>query len=90
MNVGMRQLKNETSRIVRRAQAGEEIVVTDRGKPVARILPLQPPIVPKHIQDLIDQGLIDYRNPGPIKGIKPMKLLPGKKSLVDYVREQRR
>jgi len=37
--VGIKQLKNELSEWVRRAAAGEEIVVTDRGQVVARLVP---------------------------------------------------
>ena len=37
MDVGIRELKAKLSQYVERAAAGEEIVVTDRGKPVARL-----------------------------------------------------
>ena len=37
MNVGIRELKAHLSEYVRRAEAGEHIVVTDRGKPVAQL-----------------------------------------------------
>ncbi|AFV87880.1 type II toxin-antitoxin system prevent-host-death family antitoxin [Acidipropionibacterium acidipropionici] len=35
--VGIRELKQNASSVVRRAAAGEEITVTDRGRPVARL-----------------------------------------------------
>lgn len=37
MNVGIRELKAHLSEYVHRAQAGEEIIVTERGKPVVRV-----------------------------------------------------
>jgi len=37
--VGIRELKDRLSSYLREAAAGEPIVVTDRGKPVAEILP---------------------------------------------------
>lgn len=37
MNVGIRELKAHLSEYVGRAAAGEHIVVTDRGKPVAQL-----------------------------------------------------
>jgi len=42
--VGLRELKNGLSAYVRRAQAGETITVTDRGKPIVEIraAPTQP------------------------------------------------
>lgn len=38
MTVSVRELKNRLSEYLRRAQAGEEIVVTSHGKPVGRLL----------------------------------------------------
>lgn len=39
--VGIRELKEHTSAVIRRVTAGETIRITDRGRPVARILPLR-------------------------------------------------
>jgi prevent-host-death family protein len=38
--IGIRELRQDASRHVRAVQAGETIQVTDRGKPVAMIVPL--------------------------------------------------
>jgi prevent-host-death family protein len=38
--VGIRELRQNASEYVRRAEAGETIEVTDRGRPVARLAPL--------------------------------------------------
>ena len=38
MEVGIRELRAHLSRFVERAQAGEQILVTDRGIPVARLV----------------------------------------------------
>jgi prevent-host-death family protein len=40
--VGSRELKNRLGRYLGLVRKGETIVVTDRGKPVARILPPEP------------------------------------------------
>ncbi|MDX2223835.1 MAG: type II toxin-antitoxin system prevent-host-death family antitoxin [Rhodospirillaceae bacterium] len=40
--VGLRALKNQLSAYVRRAAAGETILVTDRGKVVAELVPPAP------------------------------------------------
>lgn len=37
---GIRELRNHLSRYLERVQAGEEIVVTDRGRAIARVLPM--------------------------------------------------
>lgn len=39
MSVGIRDLKSKLSEYVARAADGEEIVVTDRNRPVARLVP---------------------------------------------------
>lgn len=39
--VGIRMLKQNASEVVARAAGGESITVTDRGRPVARITPLE-------------------------------------------------
>lgn len=40
-SVGIRELQQNASSVVARAAAGEELVVTERGRPVARIVPLR-------------------------------------------------
>lgn len=39
MEVGIRELRADLSRWIKRVRDGEELVVTDRGEPVARIVP---------------------------------------------------
>ena len=36
----MRELKNNLSRYLERVRAGEQVVVTDHGRPVARLTPM--------------------------------------------------
>ena len=38
--VGIRALQQHASEVVRRCAAGEMLVITDRGRPVARLVPL--------------------------------------------------
>ena len=40
--IGIRELRQQASRHLRAVQAGETIQVTDRGKPVAMIVPVKP------------------------------------------------
>ncbi|MFW6732790.1 MAG: type II toxin-antitoxin system Phd/YefM family antitoxin [Synechococcus sp.] len=42
MQVAVREFKNRLSELLRRAEAGEEIVVTSHGRPVARLGPAAP------------------------------------------------
>ncbi len=41
MNVAVRELKDHLSEYLNRAAAGEEVVVTSHGKPIARLAPLK-------------------------------------------------
>jgi len=43
--VAVRELKNHLSEYLRKVAAGEELIVTSRGKPVARLLPPEAPAV---------------------------------------------
>jgi prevent-host-death family protein len=38
--VGIRELKQNASAVVARAAAGEPLIITDRGRPVAQLVPL--------------------------------------------------
>jgi len=40
-SVGIRELKAHASALVRLAASGEALTITDRGRPVARIVPVQ-------------------------------------------------
>lgn len=42
MRIATRELRNDTAGVLRRVQAGEEVVITVRGEPVAQIIPLAP------------------------------------------------
>ena len=41
-NVGLRELRQDASELVRRAQDGEEITITVSGRPSARLVPAGP------------------------------------------------
>jgi len=41
--IGVRELRQHASRWLARVRAGESFVVTDRGRPIARLVPLDAP-----------------------------------------------
>lgn len=43
MNVNIYEAKTQLSALLKRALAGEEVVIARAGKPVARLIPLAPP-----------------------------------------------
>ena len=87
--VGLRELKNGLSRYVARVREGEEIVVTERGSPVARLVALRPGTDP--LAALIEAGLVE---PPPRRRArrlrKPVRLRGRGPSMSAYVTRQRR
>ena len=68
MHIGVRELRAGLTAAVRRAGAGESIVVTIGGRPVARLGPLEPTGGPT-LDDLIATGAVvaprRHRRPDP-------------------------
>jgi len=56
MDVGVRELKSKLSEYLARAAAGEDVVVTDRGRPIARIVATHGR---SDVERGIDEGWID-------------------------------
>lgn len=52
--IGVRELRQHASRWLARVQAGEAFVITDRGRPIARLGPLEKPAT--GLAALFDQG----------------------------------
>lgn len=85
MEVGIRELRAQLSRYLDQVREGEEIVVTDRGNPIARISPANGR---SRIDELIAAGVLTPPvNKGPRTVPKPIKIKGGISDLVD---EQRR
>jgi prevent-host-death family protein len=55
-SIGIRQLKAELSQCLRRVEAGEQIIVTDRGAPIARIVPAGSAGAPSWVDGVIASG----------------------------------
>jgi prevent-host-death family protein len=86
MNVGIRELRDGLSRFVAAARDGEEIVVTDHGKAVARLVSYD---APSALERLIAEGLVTP--PSRPKGPRPEPVKVGEGVLVsDLIAEQRR
>jgi prevent-host-death family protein len=55
--VGVRELKSSLSQYLKRVRKGESIVVTDRGEPIARIIPVG---IPEGIAKLMAEGRVTW------------------------------
>lgn len=95
--VKVAELKNNLSRYLAQVRAGNSIIVLDRDRPIAKIVPLGPADLPadddQRLADLERRGLIRRGNPAGVrewlKKHRPVKL-PGSDSLVDDLLEERR
>jgi antitoxin (DNA-binding transcriptional repressor) of toxin-antitoxin stability system len=54
---GIRELRSQLTTLVRRAGAGERIVITIGGRAVAQLGPVEPPGAEVTIDDLVARGL---------------------------------
>jgi prevent-host-death family protein len=72
--VGIRELKQNASKVIQEVKEGEIITVTEHGVPVAKIVPIST----DRYQELIDDGtLIPPTTKFDIRKIKPIKLPDG-------------
>ena len=65
--VGIKELKSRLSEYVGRAAGGEHILVTDRGEPVAELVPLSP--TRRKLLRLAEEGELSW-NGGKPKGAR--------------------
>lgn len=61
--VAVRELKDRLSEYLALVKAGEEVVVTERGKPVARLAPLPSyQVLPQYLGEMEKLGLVRRRS----------------------------
>jgi prevent-host-death family protein len=87
VDVGVRDLKNHLSGYLDRVKAGEEITITQHGRPIARLTSVSPDVVSRTA--LIEAGII---RPAPVERrqlpAKRVKLAPGE-TISDLIAQQR-
>jgi prevent-host-death family protein len=88
--VGIRELKDNASAVIRRVAAGETILVTDRGRAVARIVPLRDD--DDWWDRMADEGRLIQARRDLIQVLQqnpPQPLAPGERSPFDVLMELR-
>jgi prevent-host-death family protein len=73
--VGVRELRERLARVLHDVQAGETIVVTRAGAPIARLEPMRPG-VPPEVQRLLETGDVTW-NGQPLEPLEPIPIGPG-------------
>jgi len=86
-SIGIRELRQDASKYLRLVEAGEVIEVTDRGRPVARLVP-----IPR--EETVIERLIREGRATPAKGSladlpPPLPPLPGQPTLSEILAEMR-
>lgn len=85
IEVGIRELKNQLSRYIDQASAGTEVIVTEHGRPVARLMALDE--TERRLQALIDAGAVTP--PIDSKRARPRGRIRTKLPISPLVSEQR-
>lgn len=85
--VGIRELKNGLSGYIDRVRNGEEVIVTDRGRPVARLSSLD--AAHDHLAELIAAGIVRAPENSARRHV-PKRRIKSKGTVSDLVVEQRR
>jgi len=86
--VGVRELKARLSEYLRQVKQGRTVVITERGKPVGRLVPAGQSL-DQRLQVMIDAGLAEW-NGKPLPPTRPVTKLKGGKSIADLIIEDRR
>jgi len=77
-SVGIKELKNRLTYYLRRTKQGEEVVVTERGKPIALIQAIQSAeriVSPDaRLARLAAQGLVTLPTRKPMRKVRPVKI----------------
>jgi len=83
--VGIRALQQNASAVVAEAAAGEIITITDRGRPVARLVPIRR----SRLDELIDAGLATPAH-GSLADLPPPEPgPPGRRPLTEVLLQMR-
>jgi prevent-host-death family protein len=86
MEVGVRELRDNLSKWLGRAKRGQDVLITERGKPVARLTRIDESPA---LERLIEKGIVTPARQ-PKTRIRPSDLVKTKGAISDLVKEQRR
>ena len=87
IKVGARELKSRLSEYLRRVKAGQTIIVTERGKAIGQIVPIQPSLEGR-LQGMVEAGMVEW-NGQKLKARHPGVRNRGIRQVSDLVIEDR-
>lgn len=86
-SVGIRELKARLSAYLRQVKNGGTLIITERGKPVGRIVPIRSS-VEEQTEELAQAGLLAWSGKR-LPPRKPVVVARGKKTVSDLLLEDR-
>jgi prevent-host-death family protein len=84
---GIRELKSRLSSILRQVKAGETVVITERGKPIGRIVPMAQP-AGERLKHLAEAGLVDWDGTR-LQPLAPIARVSGEQTVASLLLEDR-
>jgi prevent-host-death family protein len=87
LTVGIRELKAHLSSYLRQVKLGDSVVITERGKPVGRIVPISPSLEAR-LQDLAEAGLTAWSG-RKLSPMAPVARTRGQQTVADLLLEDR-
>ena len=88
MNVGIKELKAHLSAHLARVKAGDTVVITDRGKPVAKLVPAAAQDLPAPVARLLAADEASWSGE-PLPAFEPIAIATGAKTIAQLIAEDR-
>jgi len=85
--IGIRELKGQLSSHIKEVREGATLVITDRGKPVARLVPVAAGLAEK-VQSMLDSGMASWSGQKPSSDL-PRVSVRGPKTVAELLLEDR-
>jgi prevent-host-death family protein len=85
--VGIRELKAHLSKYLRRVREGYSVLITDRGKPIGRIVPAEQPLADR-LRVMVDTGALLWSG-RPLVLAEPVANISGDRTIADLLIEDR-
>jgi prevent-host-death family protein len=87
MRVGVRDLKARLSKYLRQVSQGQTVIITDHGRPVGRLSPIDQPL-DERLKSLQDAGLVTW-NGQKLKSVTPAAVNNSDRQVSDLLVEMR-
>ncbi|OGO13167.1 MAG: hypothetical protein A2030_06500 [Chloroflexi bacterium RBG_19FT_COMBO_50_10] len=87
MRVGVRDLKARLSKYLRQVRQGQTVIITDHGRPVGRLSPVDQPL-DERLKSLQDAGLVAW-NGQKLKYVIPVAINRGERQVSEILVEMR-